>query len=141
MVAGRRLWGHNEQRATQHQACGRCDLSVEAVVENRFGAGESRGLGTGVEAGWEVNEKGNRKAEQAKCEDDPPEPAPALVAEGDQGEAGGEQRHWDQQVGVGLAGRFGSHRGRGRRRQPGVARLADLDGSVVDELGDDQAGG
>ncbi len=36
---------------------------------------------------------------------------------------------------------LGGDGGRRRRGQSGVARLADLDGAVLDELGDRQAGG
>jgi hypothetical protein len=141
MVAGCRLWGHHEKRATQHQPrrCG--DLGVEAVVENRLGAGEAGGRGTDVQSTREVDEEDDREAEQAQGEDDPAQPAPSLVAQGEQGECGGEQGDGDQEVGVRLTGGPGAHRRRAGRRQAGVARLADFNCPVVDELGGDQAAG
>ncbi len=80
MVAGRRLWGHNEQRASQNQACRGGYLGVEAVVENRLGSGEAGRLGTGIEAGRQVDEENHREAEQAECENDPTQAAAAFVA-------------------------------------------------------------
>ena len=141
MVAGRRSWGQHEERAAEHQAgCGG-DLGVEAVVEDRLGTGEARCLGTGVETGRQVDQEDHGEAEQAEGEDDPTQPAPPSVAQDDQGEGGGEHADRDQQVGVGLTGGLNADRGRTRRRQPRVACLPDLDGAVVDELRDDQAGG
>ncbi|MGC1852573.1 MAG: hypothetical protein WA687_09070, partial [Solirubrobacterales bacterium] len=141
MVAGRRLWGHNEQDATQHQTGRRRDLGIEAVVEDRLGTGETRGRCTRVQPGGQIDQKDDREAERSEGEDDSPQPAAALVAQRGQGESGGKQRHRDQQVGMGLPGGLDLD-GRGRcSRQAGVARLADLDRAVVGELGGDQEGG
>jgi elongation factor G len=140
MVAGRRLWGYNEERAAQHQARSGGDLGVEAVIEDRLGAGEAGRLGAGVEAGRQVDEEDDGQAEQAQREDDPPQATPPLAVQHRQGEAGGEQGHGDEQVGMGLAGGLRAH-GRGaRRRQPGVTGLADLDRAVIDELGGEETG-
>jgi hypothetical protein len=137
MVAGRRFWGHNEQRAAQHQARRRRDLGIEAVIEDCLGAGEAGGLGARVESGRQVDQEDDGEAEQAEGENDPPQPASSPVVQHGEGEDCGKQRHRDKQVGVRLSGGLGPDRRR-RRRQAGVARLADLDGAIVDELGDDQ---
>jgi hypothetical protein len=116
MVAGRRFWGHNEERTTEHQAGGSGDLGVEPVIEDCLRSREERGLGAGVEPGRQVDQQDDGKAEQAEGEDDPPQPTSSSVAKDHQGKGGGEQRHRDQQVGVGLAGGTGVDRRRGRRR-------------------------
>jgi hypothetical protein len=85
MVAGRRLWGHNEQRAAEHQAGRGGDLGVEAVVEDRLRAGEARCLDAGVEAGREVDREDQSEAEQPEREDDPAQAAPAPVAQDGEG--------------------------------------------------------
>ena len=141
MVAGRRLWGCNEQRAAQHQARRSGDLGIEAVVENRPGAGEARGLGAAVEPRRQVDQEDHGEAEQAEHEDDPPDAAPALVAQRGERKCGREQRHRNQQIGMCFAGGLSARRGRACRGQAGVAELADLNRAVVDELGGDQAGG
>ncbi len=141
MVAGRRLWGHNEERTAEHQpGCGG-DLGVEAVVQDRLRSREEGGLGAGVQPCRQVDQEDDGKAEQAERKDDPPQPPTTPVAQYRQGQGGGQQRDGDQQVGVGLAGGLGIDRGRGRRRQTGIARLADLDRAVIDELRDREAGG
>jgi hypothetical protein len=141
MVAGGGFWGHNEERATQHQAGGGGDLSVEAVVEDRLGAGEAGGLDTRIEAGRQVNEEDDGQADQAEHEDDSSHAPSPLVAQRDQGQKGGEQRDGNQQERVRLAGGLRVHGRCACRRQPGIARLADFNCPVIDELGDDQAGG
>ncbi len=141
MVAGRRFWGDNEQHAAQHQACGGRDLRVEAVVEDRLGAGEAGRLDTRVEPGRQVDEEDDGKADQAEHEDDSSQPPPALVAQRDQGQKGSEQRDGNQQERVRLAGGLRVHGRRACRRQPGIAQLVDLDRAVVDELRGDQAAG
>jgi hypothetical protein len=141
MVAGRGFWGDNEQRAAQHQARRSGDLGVEAVVEDRFGAGETGGLGAGVEACRKVDEKNHGDAEQAEHKDDPTQPPPSLVAQSEEGENAASQRNRNQQEGVSLPGGSRIDGGRAGRRQAGIARLADLDRAVLDELGGDQAGG
>ncbi len=138
MVAGRRFRGHNEQGTAEHQTgCGG-DLGVEAVIEDRLGPRKTRRLFADVEAGGQIDQEDDREAEQAKHEDDSPEPTASLVAQRPKGEKRRKQRHGDQQVGVGLAGGLGIHGRRGRSRQPGIARLADLDRAVLGELGCDQ---
>jgi len=83
MVAGGGFWGHNEERAAEHQAgCG-SDLRVEAVVKDSLGPGETRGLDTGVEAGRQVDEEDHGKADQAEHEDDASQAPPPLVAQRD----------------------------------------------------------
>ncbi|HEY8810532.1 MAG TPA: hypothetical protein VIM28_10985 [Solirubrobacterales bacterium] len=141
MVAGRRFWGHSEERAAQHQAGGGGDLGIEAVVEDRLGAGEAGRLDTRVEAGRQVDEEDDGKADQAEHEDDSSQAPPSLVAQRDQGQKGREQRDGNQQECVCLAGGLHVHRRRGRRWQPGIAQLVDLDRAVVDELRSDQTGG
>jgi hypothetical protein len=141
MVAGRRLWGHHEKRAAQHQPRRRGDLGVEAVVENRLGAGEAAGCGADVQSTRKVDEEDDGKAEQPQRKDDPSQSAPALPAQSHQGECGGEQSDKDQEVGVRLAGGPGTDRRRACRRQAGVTRLAYFNRPVVDELGSDQTGG
>jgi elongation factor G len=141
MVAGRGFWGDNEQRAAEHQAGGRGDLSVEAVVEDGLGAGEAAGLGADIQPAREVDEEDDGEAEQAEHEDDPAQPAPPLPEQGDEGERAGEQGDGDEEVGVGLPGSLRADRRRARGGQPGVAEPADFDRPVVDELARDQAGG
>jgi elongation factor G len=141
MVAGGGFWGDNEERAAQHQAGGGGDLGVEAVVENRLGAGEAGGLDTRIEAGRQVDEEDDGKADQAEHEDDSSQAPPPLVAQRDQGQKGGEQRDRNQQERVCLAGGPHVHGRRACRRQPGVAQLVDLDRAVIDELGGNQTGG
>jgi hypothetical protein len=85
MVAGRRFWGHSEERTAQHQACGGGDLGIEAVVENCLGAGEAGGLNPRVEPRRQVDEEDDGKADQAEHEDDSPQSPPPLVAQRDQG--------------------------------------------------------
>jgi len=138
MVAGRRFWSEDEQYSAHHQADGRGDLDIEGVVEDGPGAGEAGRLDADVGARGQVDEEDDGEAEQAEGEDDPPQAAAPLVAQCRDGEESGEQRHGDQQVGVGFARRL---RPDGRRvgcRQARVARLADLDGPVGDELGGEQ---
>jgi hypothetical protein len=89
MVAGRRLWGRNKQRPAQHQPCCCGDLSVEAVGEDRLGAGEARGLGTDVEPGWQVDQEAHGKAQRPEREDDPAHSAAALVAQRRKGKSRG----------------------------------------------------
>jgi hypothetical protein len=96
MVAGRRLWGHNEEKAAQHKTGRSGDLSVKAVVENRLGAGEARCLASHVEAGGQVDQKNHGEAEQAEREDDSAQAPAAFVAQCDEGEEPGEQRDWNQ---------------------------------------------
>jgi hypothetical protein len=141
MVAGRRSWGHNEERATQHQAGGGGDLGVETVEENRLGAGEARGLGAHVEPGRQVDEEDDGKADQAEHEDDSSQPPSSLVVHRDQGQKGREQRDGNQQERVRLAGGLRVHGRRACRRQPGVAQLVDLYSAVIDELRRDQTAG
>jgi hypothetical protein len=141
MVAGGGFWGENEERAAQHQSGGGGNLGVEAVIENCLGAGEARRLGTRVEAGRQVDEEDDGKADQAEHEDDPSQAAPGLVAQRDQGQKGGQQSDRHQQERVRLPGGLRVHRRRACRRQPRVAQLVDLDRPVVDELRGDQAAG
>jgi elongation factor G len=141
MVAGRRFWGHNEENPAQHQSGRGGDLGVEAVVEDRLGAGEAGGLSTRVEAGRQVDEEDDGEAEQAEHEDGSPQPAAPLVAQDDEGEGCGQQCHRDEQKGVCFACGLGVHGRCACRRQPGVAQLTDLNRAVLDELRGDQAGG
>jgi hypothetical protein len=141
MVAGRRFWGHNEERTAQHQAGGGGDLGVETGTEDRLGAGESGGLRARVEAGRKIDEEDDGEAEQAEHEDDSAQSSPPLVAQHDEGENGGKQCHRDQQECVGATGGLGTDSWCARRRQAGVTRLADLDRAVLDELRRDEAGG
>jgi hypothetical protein len=141
MVAGRRLWGEDEQQAAEHHAPGRGDLGVEALGEDGFRAREAGQLGGRVEAGGPVDEQDDRDAQGAEQEDRPTE-AGAVAARRDHRERCGQQRDRNQHVGVGVDGGLeADFRGRRNSRQPGVARLAHLDPAVVDELGRDQAGG
>jgi hypothetical protein len=140
MVAGRRFWGRNEERSPQHQPGSRSDLGVEAVVEHGLGTGEAIGRGADVLATREVDEEDDQEAEQAQPEDDPPDTTPSSLAQCEESEGGGEQRNRNQEVGVRLTGGLGVDGRRACRRQAGVARLADFNCPVVDELGDDQAG-
>ena len=141
MVAGRGFWGENEQRAAQDQPGRGGELGVEAVAQDRLGAGEAGRLGAGVEPGGQVDEQDHGEGDQAEREDDPAEAAAALVAQRREREQGGEQAERDQDVGAGRAGALRAH-GRGaRRNQSGVARLADFDRAVFDELGGDEATG
>jgi hypothetical protein len=89
MVAGRRLWGRNEERSAKHQACRGGDLGVEAVVEDGLGTGEARGLAAGIEAGRQVDEEDHSEAEQPEREDDPAQPVAAIVAQHGECEDGG----------------------------------------------------
>ncbi len=139
MVAGCRLWGHNEECAAEHQAGCRGDLGIEAVVEDRLRSGEAGCLGAGVEARRQVDQERHGDAEQAERKDDPSQPPALAVAQNRQSQGGGEQRDRDRQVGMGLTRRFGADRGWGCGREACVARLADLDRAVVDELGGDEA--
>ena len=72
MVAGGRFRGEDEQCAAQHQSRRRGDLGEEAVVEDRLGAGETRGLGARIEPGRQIDEKGDPQAQPPQQEDDPP---------------------------------------------------------------------
>jgi hypothetical protein len=72
MVAGRRLWGRNEERSAQHQAGRGGDLGVEAVVEDGLGTGEARRLAAGIDACRQIDEEDDGEAEQAEGKDDPP---------------------------------------------------------------------
>jgi hypothetical protein len=141
MVAGRCLWGEDEHRAAEHQAGRGGDLGVEAVVEDGSGAGEARGLGASVETGRQVDQKDDREAEQTEDEDDAAETPPSRVAHRQHCQCRGKQRHRQQQVSVRLARRLGGDRWRGGRQEARVAGLPDLDGAVLDELGDCEAGG
>jgi elongation factor G len=141
MVAGGGFWGDNEERAAQHQAGGGGDLSVEAVIEDRLGAGEACRLDTCIEARRQVDEEDDGKADQAEHEDDSPQAPPPLVTQRDQGQEGREQRDGNQQEGVRLPGGLHIHGRRACRWQPGIAQLADLYRAVVDELCGDQADG
>ncbi len=140
MVAGCGLWGCNEQQTGQHQARRGGQLGVETIVEDGGRAGELRCVSTLVEPGRQVDEEDDREAEQTEGEDGPAQPPPP-GAQHDAGKRGGEQRHAKQQVEVGLAGRLRANRRRAGRRETRVAGLSDLDGSIVDELRDRQAGG
>ena len=141
MVAGRRLWGDDEERAAEHQPRSGGELGVEAVLEHRGRAGEHRRLFADVESLRPVDEKDDEGAEQAEDEDDAPEARPAAEA-GEQAESAGGDRDRHQQVGVGVDRGLERH---GRRLrdfgQALVAGLADLDPAVVDELRDQQTGG
>jgi elongation factor G len=141
MVAGGGFWGDNEERAAQHQAHGGGDLGIEAVVENRLGAGEAGRLDTRVEPRRQVDEENDGKADQAEHEDDPSQSSPPLVAQCDQGQKGGQQGDRHQQERVCLTSGLRIHRRGACRRQPGIVQLVDLDRAVVDELCGDQAGG
>ena len=90
MVAGGGFWGDNEERAAQHQAGGRGDLGVEAVVEDGLGAGEATRLGTNVQPARKVDEEDDGEADQAEREDDPAQPAPPFPAQGHEGERAGQ---------------------------------------------------
>jgi hypothetical protein len=63
MVAGRRFWGCNEERAAQHQACRGGDLGIEAVVKDGLGTREARRLAAGIEAGREIDKEDHGEAE------------------------------------------------------------------------------
>jgi len=139
MVAGRRSWGHNEQRSSQHQASRRGDLGVEAVVDDGLRSREAGGRRADVEARRQIDEERHGEAEQAEPEDDASGAVPALVAHRDERERTGQERHRNQQVGMRFAGGLGADGGSARGGQPGVAGLADLHRPVVDELGGDQA--
>jgi hypothetical protein len=141
MVAGRRLWGCNEQHSAQHQAGRGGNLGIEGVIKDGLGAGEARRLRTYVEASWEIDKEDHGKADQPEREDDPTQAAPPVVAQHGKGEDGGEHGDGDQEEGMRFAGTLGADGGSARRRQAGVARLADLDGTVIDELSRDQADG
>jgi len=140
MVAGRRLWGRNEERAAQHQAGGGGDLGVEAVIEDRFGAGEAGGLDTRIEADRQIDEEDDREADKAEHEDDPSQAPSPFVAHRDEGQEGGEQRDGNQHECVRLAGGLHVHRRRACRRQSGIAQLVDFNRAVVDELCGDKTG-
>jgi hypothetical protein len=90
MVAVRRFWGHNKEQPAQHQSARGGDLGVEAVLEDRGGAGELRGLGARVEPGRPVDQEDDREAEQPEGEDDAAEAPAPLVAHRDDGERRGE---------------------------------------------------
>jgi hypothetical protein len=63
MVAGRRLWGCNEERSAQHQAgCGG-DLGIEGVIKDGLRAREARRLAARIEARWEIDEEDHGEAE------------------------------------------------------------------------------
>ena len=111
MVAGRRLWGCNEERSAQHQAGRGGDLGIEAVVEDGLGAGEARGLCADVEAGGKVDEQDHGETEQAEGEDDPAQPATTFVAQHGQCEGCGEDGDGDQEEGVRFAGALGTDGG------------------------------
>jgi len=112
MVAGRRFWGHNEERTTKHQTgCGG-DLGIEAVKEDSLRAGEARSLDAGIDPRRQVDQQDHGEAEQAEGKDDSPQAPPPPVMEHDEGEGSGQQRHRNQQVGVGLASGLGADRGR-----------------------------
>ncbi len=141
MVAGRRFWGENEERAAQHQARGGGDLGIEAVVEDRLGAGKARRLDTHVKSGRQVDKKDDGEADQAEHEDDSSQAAPAFTAHRQKGEQGREQRDRNQQERVCLSGGLPVHRRGTCPDQPCVARLAHLYRTVIDELRGDQTGG
>ena len=138
MVAGRCFWGEDEQGTAQHQPGRRGDLGVEAVVEDRPGAGEAGGLGSSVKTRRQVDKEDDGEAEQAKQEDDPPQATAPLVTDREERQHRSGQGNRDQQVGVGRPGGPCPDRGRGGGGQAGVARLADLHRAVVDELRGDQ---
>jgi hypothetical protein len=141
MVAGRRLWGEDEQQPAQHHAARGGDLGVVALGEDGVGTREARQLGGRVEAGRPVDEEDDPDAEGAEQEDRSAQ-AGTVAAPREHRQAGGQQGDRDQRIGVGvdrgLEPDFGGAR---HSRQPGVAWLAHLDPAVVDELGGDQAGG
>jgi hypothetical protein len=141
MVAGRSLWGEDEQEASHHQARGGGQLGVEALVEDGAGAGEARGLRPGVEAGPHVDGEDHGEAERPEDEDDPAERSTAAVAHNDRCQRCGQQGDGDQQEGVCVEGSLDADGGGAGPRQPGVGVAPDLNPPVVDELGGDQAGG
>jgi elongation factor G len=141
MVAGRRLWGQDKEQSGQHQAARRGELGVEASAEDGGRSGEAGRLCALVEPGRHVDEEDDREGERAEGDDDATEAPPAPVGRDDHRQRRGQQGHRQQQVGMGLAGLFRSNRGWGGGWQPCVAWLPDLDGTVVDELGDREAGG
>jgi hypothetical protein len=105
------------------------------------GTCETAGLGACVESGGSVDEEDHRQGSEPEQDDHPSQRPPPRAQRG-HGEGSGEQRDRDQQEGVRLPG--GPRRdswGRDDRRQASVAGLADLDASVLGELGSDQAGG
>ena len=70
MVAGRRLWGGNEEQRAQHQPRERGDLAIETIPQDGRRAGEPGGLFAGVEPGREIDQEGYRQAEKADGEDE-----------------------------------------------------------------------
>jgi hypothetical protein len=66
MVAGRCFWGQDEQYPGQHQPGRAGELAIEAAVENPGGAGETRGLLSGVMTRRQVDDEDHREAEQAE---------------------------------------------------------------------------
>jgi hypothetical protein len=139
MVAGRRLWGCNEERSAQNQACGSGDLSVEAVVEHRLGAGEARGLRTYIETVRKIDQQDYGEAEQAEGEDNPAQPTTTFVTHRRERQGGGEDGDRDQEEGVGFAGALDTDGWGACGRETGIAGLADLYRPIIDELGCDQA--
>jgi hypothetical protein len=139
MVAGRSPWGSHQQQTAEDQPDRGGQLGVEAILEHGRRARELGCLRAGVEPGRQVHQEDDREAERSEAGDDATQPSPAR-AQRAHGERRGQQRHWDEEVGVRLAGRLDSHSG-GRGRQAGIARLPHLDTAVVGELGGDQAGG
>ncbi len=139
MVAGCRSWGEDEQQAAEHQPARRGELSVEAVGQDRGGAGEAGRLRTGVEPGRHVDDEDDSGAERAERENDPSE-APPPAAKDEDADRRRQQRHRDEHEGVGVDRRLDPDKRRFGCDQPGVPRLADLDPAVVDELSREQAG-
>jgi hypothetical protein len=97
-------------------------------------------LGSRVEPVREVDEQDRGHRDEAEGGHRQPQPAPVATG-GEEAEQGGERAQRDQQVGVSLTGGLDvDGRGPGDVGQAGVARLADLDSAVVEELGGDETG-
>ncbi len=141
MVAGRRFWGEEEQRSTQHHSGRGGELRVKALDQDGLCTGEAGELGVGVETRRSVDDENDGGAKRAQQEDQAPRACPA-PAGGEQGEGRGEQGDRDQHIGMGIdRGLEADFRGARHPRQAGVARLTDLDTAIVDELRGDQRGG
>jgi hypothetical protein len=139
MVAGRRLGGGDQQGAAKDQPRCRCQLGIEAVLENSCGSRETRGLRTDVEPGRQIDQQDDREAEDAEDGDDAPQLA-ATGAHRRNRKDSGEQGDRDQHVEVRLPGGPGSNRRWRCGGQPGVTGLPHLDRAVINELRGDQAG-
>jgi elongation factor G len=96
-------------------------------------------LGAGVKARRQVDEQDHGDGQQPEDGDETSEAAPSGPQRQESRQRGEDgDRH--ERIGAHLPGGLGVDRWRSGRRQPGVARLADLDAAIGDELGDDQAG-